>query len=139
MMNNIIDSFRNIYTELNAKNIESVNSIYDEDIIFIDPFHEIRGLEALRNYFNGLYKNVISCEFSFGEIYAKNNSAMILWTMALKHRSLSGKNPIYVSGNTHIRFNEKIYLHRDYFDAGQMLYENLPLVGSVIKFIKQKV
>jgi hypothetical protein len=28
--------------------------------------------------------------------------------------------------------------HRDYFDAGEMLYENLPVVGRVIRWIKDQ-
>lgn len=138
-MNNIIDSFQQVYKELNSGNIESVNMIYDDNVTFIDPFHEIRGLKTLREYFNELYKNVISCEFSFGEVYMKHNSAMIIWNMVVKHRTLSRNKPIEVSGSTQIRFDDKIYFHRDYFDAGQMVYESVPLVGPVIKYIKQKV
>ncbi|WP_455223027.1 nuclear transport factor 2 family protein [Kaarinaea lacus] len=138
-MHNIIDNFQRVYSELSASNIETVDAIYDENVIFIDPFHEIRGLNSLREYFSALYKNVFSCEFTFGEVYAKHNSAMIVWHMALKHRTLSKNKPVEVSGSTQIRFNDKIYFHRDYFDAGRMVYENLTLVGSVIKFIKQKI
>lgn len=138
-MNEIIDNFQQVYTELNGRNIEIVNSIYDENVTFIDPFHEIRGLNTLRDYFSELYKNVINCQFTFGEVYAKHNSAMIIWNMAVRHRKLSKNKPIEVSGSTQIRFDDKIYFHRDYFDAGQMVYEGLPLVGPVIRFIKQKV
>ena len=138
-MKNIIDDFQQVYTGLNRSNIETVSTIYDENVTFIDPFHEIRGLKTLRHYFNELYKNVINCEFTFGEVYAKHNSAMIIWNMAVQHRTLSKNKPIEVCGSTQIRFDDKIYFHRDYFDAGQMVYECLPLVGSVIKFIKQKV
>ena len=138
-MKNIIDAFQQVYTDLKGSNIESVNAIYDENVTFIDPFHEIRGLNTLRNYFSELYKNVISCQFTFGEVYQKHNSAMIIWNMSVQHRTLSKNKPIEVSGSTQIRFDDKIYFHRDYFDAGQMVYESVPLVGPVIRFIKQKV
>ena len=138
-MQNVIDSFQQVYANLTATNIRSVNTIYDEQVVFIDPFHEIRGLNALLGYFSELYKNVDSCQFTFGEVYAKDNSAMILWNLVLRHRTLSRNNPIEVSGNTQIRFDDKIHFHRDYFDAGQMVYESVPMIGTVIKYIKQKV
>jgi hypothetical protein len=59
--------------------------------------------------------------------------------MRLKHRTLARKDPIGVAGSSQIRFNHKVYFHRDYFDAGQMLYENLPIISSIIKFIKKQV
>ena len=137
-MPTIIDNFKSVYSNLNAANINLVEKIYDDNITFIDPFHEIRGLENLSDYFSALYKNVESCQFEFGEVYLKNSSAVIIWNMSLKHRSLS-KDVVEVAGSTQIRFDDKIYFHRDYFDGGKMLYENIPVVGSVINYIKKQV
>jgi hypothetical protein len=46
-----------------------------------------------------------------------------------------------VPGGTLIKIDkfEKIIFHRDYFDAGAMLYEQIPLLGRVIKWVKQKI
>ena len=137
-MNAIIDKFKSVYEKLDADNLSLVDTIYDDNIIFIDPFHEIRGLQKLTDYFSNLYKNLESCEFKFNEVYSKNSSAMIVWNMAFRHYSLS-KQVIEVPGSTQIRFKEKIYFHRDYFDAGKMIYENIAVVGSVIKHIKRQV
>lgn len=137
-MNTIIDNFKSVYGKLDASNIDLVDTIYDDNITFIDPFHEICGLSKLIDYFSALYKNLESCEFEFGEVYSKTSSALIVWNMTFRHRSLS-KDIIEVPGSTQIRFDEKIYFHRDYFDAGKMIYENVPVVGSVIKYIKRQV
>jgi hypothetical protein len=32
-----------------------------------------------------------------------------------------------------------VYYHRDYYDAGSMLYEHIPLMGYAIRKIKKKV
>jgi len=137
-MNTIVEKFKSLYNELNASNISLVETLYDDNVTFIDPFHEIHGLTKLSNYFAELYKNVQDCEFEFGETYSKTSSALIVWNMKFRHRSLS-KDIIEVPGSTQIRFDEKIYFHRDYFDAGKMVYENIPVVGSVIKYIKRQV
>ena len=137
-MNTIVDKFKSVYGQLDASNISLVDTIYDDNITFVDPFHEIRGLTKLTDYFSKLYKNLESCEFEFGEVYLKSSSALIVWNMKFQHLSLS-KDIIEVPGNTQIRFDEKIYFHRDYFDAGKMIYENIPAVGSVIKYIKRQV
>jgi hypothetical protein len=33
----------------------------------------------------------------------------------------------------------KVRYHRDYFDLGAMLYEHLPLLGSLVKTIKRRL
>ena len=35
--------------------------------------------------------------------------------------------------------NGKIYYHRDYFDMGAMVYEQLPLLGRIVRKIKQRL
>ena len=137
-MTAIIDNFISVYKNMNSNNIDSVRSLYSEDITFIDPFHEIHGLSSLINYFTNLYENVEDCRFDFSDIYAKDKSAMITWDMTFKHRNMS-KYEIHVPGCTQMRFEKNISYHRDYFDAGKMVYENIPLVGSIIRHIKKKV
>lgn len=34
---------------------------------------------------------------------------------------------------------EKIIEQRDFFDAGELFYENIPILGSIIRFIKKKI
>jgi len=34
---------------------------------------------------------------------------------------------------------DKVYRHRDYFDAGAMLYEHLPVVGRVVSWLKRRI
>lgn len=138
MGNNVVENFKSVYKELDANNVDILKDIYRENIVFVDPFHEIKGISNLANYFINLYKNIDSCQFDFDEPYLKPDSAMIPWSMSFLHASIS-KEPITVNGCTHIYFDEKIYFHRDYFDAGQMIYERLPVIRSAIKLIKKRM
>lgn len=57
--------------------------------------------------------------------------------MHLRHKRIKRGREIMVDGISHLRVRDgKVCFHRDYFDAGQLLYENLPLVGRIIRFIK---
>jgi hypothetical protein len=60
--------------------------------------------------------------------------------MKLKHPKLNGGQPVEVNGVSQIRFSgDRVIYHRDYFDLGEMLYENIPLLGVVIRNIKQRL
>ena len=58
--------------------------------------------------------------------------------MNYAHPKLAGGKDIVVDGATDLMFEEKIIYHRDYIDMGQMLYEQIPVLGSIIRYIKKK-
>jgi hypothetical protein len=64
---------------------------------------------------------------------------MLIWTMRYAHPRLNKGNEITLEGASHIRYEEKVYYHRDYFDGGRLLYEHVPLLGSVIKQLKKRM
>ncbi|MGD8641127.1 MAG: nuclear transport factor 2 family protein [Gammaproteobacteria bacterium] len=139
-MTDTVEHFKHVFTNLERSNIGLVDTLYDDNVTFIDPFHKIHGREKLRDYFNEMYQNVVSCDFQFRDTYINDGSAMITWNMLLNHKTLARNEPIKIAGSSLIRFNDnKVYFHRDYFDAGQLVYERLPLLGPIIKFIKQRV
>ena len=40
---------------------------------------------------------------------------------------------------SHIRFEERINYHRDYYDLGEMLYEHIPLYGWFTRQLKTRL
>lgn len=65
--------------------------------------------------------------------------ACLFWTMTYQHSKLNNGQPITVDGMSRLQFQQKIHFHRDYFDAGQMLYQHVPLLGRVINWLKNRV
>ncbi len=61
------------------------------------------------------------------------------WTMTYRHPRLRGGAPIRVDGCSHLLWWDKVYQHRDYFDAGALLYEHLPLMGGAIAWLKRRL
>jgi hypothetical protein len=138
---NRLDDFLAVYQQLTADNIDLLDTIYSTDIEFCDPAHEIRGLDALRRYFTELYRNVDSIDFSFDRRHLVDDQAYLSWRMSFRHRRLAHGRTIEVDGMSYLQFDEagKVRHHRDYFDLGAMLYEHLPLLGSLVKTIKRRL
>jgi hypothetical protein len=136
-----MENFLTTYQELTADNLHRLAEIYNEKIHFIDPAHEIHGLERLSSYFAGLYREVQSIGFRFNHPVKVDNEAYLQWLMSLQHRKLQGGRTIFVPGASYLRFadNGKVDHHRDYFDLGAMLYEQLPLLGTVIRTLKRRL
>ncbi len=117
--------------------LENFATVYSEDVVFIDPAHEVQGLEQLVKYSQSMYDNVIECRFEFTGVIEAESSAVLTWNMVLQHPKLNKGKTIEVPGCSHIEFNEQlISYHRDYFDLGAMIYERVPLLGPIIRKIK---
>jgi ketosteroid isomerase-like protein len=138
-----LEAFCAAFNKLDKKCTSLLYELYTHDILFIDPFHRIAGLEALEAHFLGLYENVTECRFSFHERMIQGQKAYVTWTMHLTHPRLAGGKPLEVEGCSQLRFSdrtpERVCVHRDYFDAGAMLYEQLPLLGPLVRWIKHRV
>ncbi|MBQ4859644.1 nuclear transport factor 2 family protein [Pseudoalteromonas sp. MMG007] len=134
-----VDKFVDIYQKLDNSNLELLSEIYSDDIQFIDPMHEINGIEKLREYFANLYSNVKHCQFDITDSFSVNDTAFIYWTMHYAHPKLSSGKTISVQGHSKLIFkDDRILKHRDYFNVGELLYKHIPLLGSVINYIDKR-
>ncbi|WP_038181772.1 nuclear transport factor 2 family protein [Vibrio rhizosphaerae] len=126
------------YAQLNKHNLNTLHDIYHDEIVFEDAAHRMKGLSALSDYFTNLYQNVERCNFTIHEQHPTDNGGFLTWTMHLQHPKLDRGQLVNVQGISHLRFQDnKVIYQRDYFDLGEMLYEQLPLLGRVIRWIKR--
>lgn len=136
MMN--IETVSGIYQQLSRDNLHLLEAVYHKDIIFEDAAHRLEGWHDLSNYFESLYRNVYRCDFDIHTQQQVGDSGFLAWSMELQHPKLLGGDSILVNGVSHLKFeSNKVIYHRDYFDLGEMVYENIPLLGSLIRTIKQ--
>ena len=134
-----LNTFMEVYQNLSANNLILLESIYDQQVTFIDPIHEINGLENLHQYFENLYQNLSCCDFKISNVIAQPNQASIYWEMTYQHPKLNKGKVVSVFGTSHLCAKKgKVIYHRDYLDLGAMLYEQLPLFGRIVSWIKNK-
>jgi hypothetical protein len=137
-MSEPVETFKSVFNRLERSNLHLLDEIYAEDIEFRDPFLQIRGLPRLREYFARQYEDVIQSRFVFEDEAIQGQRAMLTWTMHIEHRRFARGEVIRLSGSSYIRFTRKVVYHCDYFDLGAFVYERIPILGGVIRFIKRQ-
>ncbi|KPQ01501.1 nuclear transport factor 2 family protein [Marinobacter sp. HL-58] len=131
--------FKQLFNNLCAGNMAELGSVYSDDVRFTDPFSSVRGIVELTDYFSDAYANVISCGFDFGEPVINGPDVCIPWVMHLQHKRIRKGKPVKVDGISQLVIRKgRVTSHRDYFDVGQLLYENLPVMGGVIRWIRSQ-
>lgn len=147
-----INKFESFYVDLESMKVEELADIYSNDVIFIDPIASHSGITAVKMYFIKLLRNAKNCTFTIHSIdkTAPSNteeqgenallSYLVTWKMTYTTLGINKGNPVNVDGITQLKIQDnKIIFHRDYYDLGQMVYENIPLLGRIIKRIKRKL
>jgi len=133
----IIDTFKNYFESLSHTDGARIETFYANDIQFQDPVRKISGLENLRLYHNQFSKNLLQGGFRYTQQTLLHDKAYLSWKLELEYKV--PKKRVTVSGITVLLVAEKIISHRDYYDAGALFYENLPIVGPIIRALKRQL
>lgn len=139
-MSQTVEKVKAFYRTFSLESLEKLDEIYAENVVFVDPVHEVRGREALQRYFRGIMQNLESCMFEFYAEQSGDNWATLEWVMTFEHPKLQRGRQLSLPGVTVVRFDDEgVAEHRDYYDLGAMVYEHIPVVGRVVKWLKSKL
>lgn len=140
-MNNMSnkEKTQHIFEKLNKDTLHLIPEFYDANVEFHDPVGMVKGTEKITAYYKNMYQNVKTIKFDFSQFIESEDMVVGVWKMTLVTDKLNGGEPIVVDGNSVIKFkNRKAIYHRDYFDMGAFAYENIPVLGFIVKKIKER-
>ena len=131
MIKKNIEKYLKLFANLNKDNINNFDDLVIEDIVFKDPFNNVKGLKNFKKIFYHMFENVNEPKFTILD-YAENKSHVFLkWKMSF----YAFKSLQIIEGMSDITFNKegKIESHLDYWDSLNGLYVKLPFIGMLYK------
>lgn len=136
-----LDHFKKVFNQLDKDHLDLLEQIYTPDVQFRDPVQSLNGLPALWDYYGRLYEGVVSCQFTFEAEVIEGQQGMLVWIMRFQHRQFRSGEMLELRGVSHLQFldDNRVHHHRDYFDMGEFIYERVPVLGSVIRAIKNRL
>jgi hypothetical protein len=134
----LVERFKAYFKNLHESDLSQLRDIYAEQIVFKDPVHELRGLVELEDYFTSMCADLSDCRFEYLDEMVSDHAAYVKWMMHFKHPRL-GNRLISVRGVSHLQLGDKIEYHEDFYDMGAMLYEQLPVIGKVTRWLRLRL
>jgi steroid Delta-isomerase len=132
------------YTEITEQSVGLIHELYAPDAYFKDPFNEVNGIKSIVAIFSHMFVQVKNPRFEVissiqGEGENKDE-AFLIWLFYWQQNS-QGAYSAPIRGSSHVKFNKdgQVIYHRDYWDAAEELYETLPVLGTVLRFLKKKL
>jgi steroid Delta-isomerase len=128
------------YEQLTPGHLARVGEVYARDVRFKDPFNEVQGLDALAKVFEHMFKQQPDAKFKVTHAAVRGQDALLVWTF---HCTTASKSlgQLTLRGCTHVHFDAsgKVDVHRDYWDAAEELYEKLPGLGVLMRWLKKRL
>lgn len=137
----IVKRIQETYSTLDAHSIQAgaLGKLYDDNAVLIDPLHRLEGLPSIERYMLSMYRNAAKVSFEYLSVWEREGEATLRWEMEFSHPKLKQGRFIVVPGMTYVQFNERITWHQDYFDSNHMIFDHVPVLGSILGWLKGRL
>lgn len=128
------------FETITLASVSQLGQYYAEQAWFKDPFNEVTGHAPIRRIFGHMFEQVHEPRFVIIESVEQGDAAFLTWEFRFRMKRFDTAKLQVVRGASHLRFDAdgRVSYHRDYWDAAEELYEKLPLVGSLMRFLKRQ-
>jgi hypothetical protein len=139
-MKNTIESIVQTFERLTPEQVEQLGKIYASDARFKDPFNDVQGLAAIQRIFRHMYIQLEAPRFVIDQRIIDGRQCFLTWEFRFNFRRFKPRIEQVISGSSHLVLDDagRITLHRDYWDAAEELYEKLPVVSSLMRWLKKR-
>ncbi len=126
------------FEQLTPAALSELAATYTADARFKDPFNEVQGVPAIRAIFEHMYRRLHEPHFVVHERVLQGAQCFLTWDFLFRFEP--GGAPVTVRGATHLRLADdgRIADHRDYWDVAEELYEKLPVLGALMRWLKRR-
>ena len=133
-------SLKNYFETLTLASVAMIGQHYTEDAYFRDPFNEVRDLASLKHIFSDMFERLHEPQFKIIETIRDAEGAVLIWDFSFRIKALKPTQQRRIHGLSHIRFaaDGRVNYHRDYWDAAGELYEQFPVIGGLMRWLKKR-
>ena len=128
-----------LFEQLAPADMARLPGFYAADVRFKDPFNEVQGVAEVQRIFAHMFTALDAPRFLVRDIVQQGDQCFLTWDFVFAFKRLRSTQT--VRGGSHLVLTPEglITRHRDYWDAAEELYEKLPLVGPLMRWIKRRV
>ncbi|MCU0941814.1 MAG: nuclear transport factor 2 family protein [Hydrogenophaga sp.] len=135
-----VDRIVDFFETLSPERLARLDAVYADDARFKDPFNEVRGVPAIRRVFEHMYVSLHEPRFVVTQRVVDGAQCFLVWEFRFRMRRFDTRTEQVIRGGSHLLLaaDGRIAEHRDYWDAAEELYEKLPLIGGLMRWLKAR-
>ena len=139
-METAVDRIVQTFQTLTPATVDALGAIYATDARFKDPFNDVQGLAGIQHIFRHMFVSLENPHFIVTGRVVQGRQCFLTWEFRFGFRRFKQGQAQCILGGSHLMLNAEglIAVHRDYWDAAEELYEKLPVLGSLMRWLKRR-
>ncbi len=128
------------FETLTPQSVRELGTYYAAQAHFKDPFNSVQGVPAITQIFDHMFSALAQPRFVITGQVLQGQQCFLTWEFRFCFKNFQKSTAQTIFGASHLVFSDEglITAHRDYWDAAEELYEKLPLVGRLMRWLKQR-
>lgn len=129
------------YQTISPQTVEEIRALVAADVHFKDPFNDVRGADRLVRLLQKMFEDATDVRFELVDQALSGSLCFVRWRFFFRPRRFAGGAAWPVDGVSAIRFDQqgRVVEHIDYWDAAGQIYERLPLIGRVLRALRDRL
>lgn len=135
-----LQRYCDFFAGISPESLDGLADVMSADVHFRDPFNDVRGLKAVRRVFEHMFGVCAEARFEILDAVHGGDRAYIQWRFHFRLRSESNpREPI--EGVSRVVFDStgRVEEHIDFWDPASGLYESVPLLGSLLRWLRRRL
>lgn len=139
-MKHYVDRIVYFFETLTPEDVQALGTVYADDARFIDPFNDVCGVGAIQHIFFHMFASLDHPRFRITARIVQGQQCFLTWEFRFAFKRFKVGREQCILGGSHLVLTEsgRIALHRDYWDPAQELYEKLPVLGALMRWLKRQ-
>lgn len=134
-----VERIAQVFSALTPDRLDTLAQIYHPAARFEDPFQTVRGLPAIEAVFAHMYQRLGEPRFEVRRCLEHGSDCVLLWDFVFR---LQGpRSPLHrLAGASHLVLDDDglIVDHVDHWDPARGLYEHLPVLGPLMRWVRRR-
>ena len=128
------------FEQLTPVDLATFDRFYALQARFKDPFNEVQGVPAIQHIFGHMFTALHEPHFVVTARVVQGSHCFLTWDFLFRFKNFQQSVTQTVRGASHLVLDAQglITVHRDYWDAAEELYEKLPVVGGLMRWLKNR-
>lgn len=127
---------------LTPQSLDRIPTLFSENARFKDPFNDVTGQAAIRDLFSRMFETCRDVRFVIHDRTRSETAGYLLWEMRFRPRAGGKRAAVWhIEGMSRVRFDAdgRVVEHIDYWDSGSQFYARLPILGTLVRWVRRRV